>query len=435
MSKRSKPIALFLVAFSTFIAVVRLFARDQGDSSERDATLQKAFSQFPLLGAVVDSAGRPEFQTLIFTNPVIINRERFFGFRFKVPTRPGNEDFVWAFVDPPGIKEWYIAPQTGQMDGFVNYYWTTKGDYMGDAPLFPRGGHRLILQSLPGDNLNDGQDYLIWFGFGNRNPPALSLAFTFAHFDPSDQHPMRAIEDVLSINQLASGSVVNPYNHHTYILLRPASWERSEKLAVKLGGHLATIRNQAEEDWVFKTFGRYGGTPRLLWIGLNDLEKKFHYSWTSGESDSYTDWAQGEPNNAGLGGEDYVAIFYPGHSQENKWNDWDTRGRDPIGLPMDGIVEIIPTNQPARLPSINSVASYATVQMQPNATMTAQNGNILLQWPVSASDYILEATTNLGQPFAMFGYSEFTNSETGVIYVTITNPSPQMFFRLVKPAD
>ena len=49
---------------------------------------------------------------------------------------------------------------------------------------------------------------------------------------------------------------------------------------------------------------------RLLWIGLSDRDKKFHFGWSSGESVSYTTWAQGEPNNAGHG-EDYVGYTLP----------------------------------------------------------------------------------------------------------------------------
>jgi hypothetical protein len=165
------------------------------------------------------------------------------------------------------------------------------------------------------------------------------------------------------------------------------------------------------------------------------LEKKFHYSWASGESVSYTDWAPGEPNNAGPHGEDYVAIYYPFHSQQNQWNDWGSRERDPIGLPMDGVVEIIPTNQVSTVQPGRSIVSDPAVEIQPNATITSHNGSIQLQRPVSELDYVLEDTTNLAQPFTMFGYSELTNSETGIVYVTITNPSPQMFFRLVKPAN
>ena len=134
--------------------------------------------------------------------------------------------------------------------------------------------------------------------------------------------------------------IINPINHHSYLLLDTATWKDSEAEAVALGGHLATIRNQAEEDWIFHTFGSYSGKQRLLWIGLSDTAKKFHFSWSNGESPSYTRWAPGEPNNAGRG-EDFVAIYYPNHSQGGKWNDWNDRTEDPIGLPMNGVVEIV----------------------------------------------------------------------------------------------
>ena len=226
-----------------------------------------------------------------------------------------------------------------------------------------------------------------------------------------------------------SPPIVNPNNHHSYLLLDTATWKASEAEAVALGGHLATIRNQAEEDWIVRTFGSYSSKQRLLWIGLSDTVKKFHFSWSSGESSSYTCWAQGEPNNAGRG-EDFVAIYYPNHSQGGKWNDWNNRTEDPIGLPMNGVVEIVPVNETT---PTQSATQPATVTMNPMLVITNDSGNIKLQWPISTSGYMLEATTNLTQPFTMFGYSETTNTDLGVISVIITNPGAQMFFRLRKP--
>jgi len=219
--------------------------------------------------------------------------------------------------------------------------------------------------------------------------------------------------------------IVNPNNHHSYLLLDKATWKESEAEAVALGGHLATIRNQAEEDWIFRTFGGFGGEQHLLWIGLSDTAKKFHFSWSSGESSSYTYWAPGEPNNAGHG-EDFVAIYYPNHDQRNQWNDWNDRTADPIGLPMNGVVEIIPAGEAKAVAAV-------TETINPTLIITNDSGSIKLQWPVSAAGYMLEATTNLTEPFAMFGYSETTNTDSGVISVTITNPGAQMFFHLRKP--
>jgi len=226
--------------------------------------------------------------------------------------------------------------------------------------------------------------------------------------------------------------IVNPNNHHSYLLLDKASWKDSEAQAVALGGHLATIRNQAEEDWIFHTFGGYGGEQHLLWIGLSDTAKKFHFSWSSGESASFTDWAPWEPNNAGPHGEDYVAIYYPNHSQRNQWNDWNNRTEDPIGLPMNGVVEIIPA---APIPPTVSTTpiTAVTVTINPMLVITNDSGSVELQWPVSAAGYTLEATTNLTQPFTMFGYSETTNTDLGMISVIITNPGPQMYFELRQP--
>ena len=114
--------------------------------------------------------------------------------------------------------------------------------------------------------------------------------------------------------KVIAGPVTNAVNGHAYLLLDSTTWKASEAEAISLGGYLATIRNQDEEDWVVARFGAFGGQQRLLWIGLTDTAKKFHFSWSSGESSSYTAWAQSEPNNAGRG-EDFVAIYYPHHSQ------------------------------------------------------------------------------------------------------------------------
>jgi len=226
--------------------------------------------------------------------------------------------------------------------------------------------------------------------------------------------------------------IVNPNNHHSYLLLNAATWKDSEAEAVALGGHLATIRNRSEEDWIFKTFGGYGGNQHLLWIGLSDTAKKFHFSWSSGESVSYADWAPGEPNNVG-NAEDFVAIYYPNHDQRNKWNDWNDRVSDPIGLPMNGVVEIIPS-ETTNAGSVTNIANnLVAVEINPTLIINNDSGSIKLQWPISATNYLLEATTNLSQPFTMFGYSETTNTDLGIYSVIITNPAPQMFFRLLKP--
>src|SRR5688572_14024742 len=108
-----------------------------------------------------------------------------------------------------------------------------------------------------------------------------------------------------------AGPFVNPATGHRYYLLTPNTWTASEAEAVSLGGHLAAISNQAENDFVFDTFAPLvpNGSD-ALWIGLNDAGQEGTFTWTTGELLNYTHWGSGEPNNdPGWGGEDHVQMI------------------------------------------------------------------------------------------------------------------------------
>lgn len=129
---------------------------------------------------------------------------------------------------------------------------------------------------------------------------------------------------------------VYSYNGHSYLLSNAGTWTEAEAQAVSLGGHLVTINDQAENDWVFSTFQNILNAN--LWIGYTDQETEGNFKWISGENSTYSNWYSGEPNNAG-GGEDY-AHLYPDYS--GLWNDL------PNSLagwtPMQGLIELNNTN-------------------------------------------------------------------------------------------
>jgi hypothetical protein len=124
------------------------------------------------------------------------------------------------------------------------------------------------------------------------------------------------------------GPVQNPANGHQYYLLNSSSWTAAEDEAVtQLGGHLATINDAAENEWVYNTFIPHTGTvtPEFrpaLWIGLSDKDVEGTFVWANGEPVTYTNWAGGEPNDS-LGREDYVHLIDPlgGSDRMSRWND------------------------------------------------------------------------------------------------------------------
>jgi hypothetical protein len=140
-----------------------------------------------------------------------------------------------------------------------------------------------------------------------------------------------------------SPEIINPENGHIYLLLSQGDWTDSEAEAVALGGHLATIRNQSEEDWVYAIFSGYGAQWHNLWIGLHDVKPPNHFVWASGARLHYTDWFPGEPVELN-GLQPYVAITYF-YAAPSTWYCWGDTETDFLNFPFNGVVEIIPANR------------------------------------------------------------------------------------------
>jgi hypothetical protein len=136
-----------------------------------------------------------------------------------------------------------------------------------------------------------------------------------------------------------AGPIVNPANGHLYFLLPEDTWTNSEAMAESLGGTLAIIDKQAENDWIYGTFGKFGGLLRNLWIGCSDAAVEGTWVWVSGQPLTYSNWAavSGEPNNSG-GDENCGQIFPPGDAagRASFWNDIS------CNVQINGVVEVIP---------------------------------------------------------------------------------------------
>ncbi len=110
----------------------------------------------------------------------------------------------------------------------------------------------------------------------------------------------------------------NPANQRWYgVPFAPSSWTAGQALAVQQGGHLATIRNAAENTWISTAFT--GVNSAGLWIGFNDIAVEGAFVWASGEPVTYTNWNPGEPNNGG--GVSDAARLIPTSSW--RWDDVD----------------------------------------------------------------------------------------------------------------
>lgn len=138
-----------------------------------------------------------------------------------------------------------------------------------------------------------------------------------------------------------SAAIYNPATGHYYELVSGVGdWSQAENSAIALGGHLVTINNQAEQDWLMSNFGE-----ARYWIGFTDMQIEGTWVWTSGEPITYTNWEPGEPNDYWQpGGEDYAAMNWA--TDTGSWNDFGPDSHD-IGTVQGGIAEIASVPIPA----------------------------------------------------------------------------------------
>jgi len=106
------------------------------------------------------------------------------------------------------------------------------------------------------------------------------------------------------------------YNSHYYrIYTSYATWDEAKRFCETRGGHLATITNQVEQNFI----DSLNSTNSCLWVG-GYREDDFDWHWITGEDWNYTNWSDGEPNNSDeiMANENRVALW------PNQWNDINT---------------------------------------------------------------------------------------------------------------
>lgn len=132
------------------------------------------------------------------------------------------------------------------------------------------------------------------------------------------------------------------FNGHTYDVTPTAgSWTDAEAFAVTQGGHLVTIDDAAENEFIRTTFLNISGNQEDFWIGLfspagpaNDAST---YEWVSGSASTYRNWRTPDQPDLGSGTDFYAAINFL-LNDDGSWDNYPNTGFREIR----GIYEIIP---------------------------------------------------------------------------------------------
>ena len=108
------------------------------------------------------------------------------------------------------------------------------------------------------------------------------------------------------------------YNGHYYKIYSDVcdTWEEAEEYCESLGGHLAVISSQEENDAIFSYLISSG--YKNAYFGYSDSQEEGNWRWVVENESSYTNWHPNEPNGE-QPNEDY-AMFYKKYS-DGTWND------------------------------------------------------------------------------------------------------------------
>jgi hypothetical protein len=122
----------------------------------------------------------------------------------------------------------------------------------------------------------------------------------------------------------------NGHFYEAFVAPSGVSWSNAQDVAVAMGGHLATITSQAENDFVY---GLVSDSPALWvrqgswgwgpWLGghqaAGSAEPDGGWYWVTGEPFVYTNWGA-SLNNYG-GDEDSIQFYGQGTPTGALWND------------------------------------------------------------------------------------------------------------------
>ena len=95
------------------------------------------------------------------------------------------------------------------------------------------------------------------------------------------------------------------------------TFAQAKNLSAAAGGHLVTINDDAENEFVRSVIGASN-----VWIGYTDENSEGDFYWLNGETSSYTNWKSWAPD--GGSSQNYTVLYKNGGEWNDKGSDWTT---------------------------------------------------------------------------------------------------------------
>ncbi|MGZ2370869.1 C-type lectin domain-containing protein [Ancylomarina sp. YFZ004] len=195
----------------------------------------------------------------------------------------------------------------------------------------------------------DGSDNVLYVVRGSFNSSALSVVEDADTTNPvfadnlnnltidADPNKCSAIvtynnpvvtDNCAFVEDMTDYTFIGKFNGHSYYLSdTPLNATNANKAAFNVGGHLVTIEDDLENDFLRDNSILKANVSEGIWIGLNDSLIQSDFKWVTGGTSSYYNWNGSQPSD-NSGAEDWVELYVNwggdkigNHPENGKWND------------------------------------------------------------------------------------------------------------------
>ncbi len=197
------------------------------------------------------------------------------------------------------------------------------------------GRYEKVYENLPKNDVNGYKfkitmDGVIWYPDGMNNDQIFytnneSTTVTIWYDEDTKLWGVEGDNITTEFKDYPIEIPVNPskgieYKGHYYKIFKDVcqSWDDAMLYCSNMGGYLATISSQEENDFLFKYMKSCGYDN--AYFGFTDKDNEGVWEWVSGEDTAYTNWHEAEPNNENGNGDEDYAMFYWKFS-DGTWND------------------------------------------------------------------------------------------------------------------
>ncbi len=97
------------------------------------------------------------------------------------------------------------------------------------------------------------------------------------------------------------------------------NWSDAQAICLSKGGTLAVVTDAAENKFITQAIGK----QESVWLGLSDQNQEGNFEWADGTPLGYSNWAAGQPDNAGSFAENFTLLEpWLGDGQWTDQNRW-----------------------------------------------------------------------------------------------------------------